>query len=643
MPNRTSAPTGEEGLRHGPEKPTSVRELPRYLAELVGSFFRHLFYILSLVYEARKSILFVLTVLCLLDGVLPVAGAYLTAELLNRLAEAVMGKAVEFTPILMLIVAYFSYQFVQRINARISTMVTRIAGELVTNHIRLKILNKAKEADIGSFDRPAFYEKLENANREAGVRPVSILNATFSVISACISMVSFIVILTALHPAAPLLILAMALPGAIINYIYRRKTFEYMRRRSKDRRQMDYYAAIVVNKDLAKEVRLLDLSDTFIGKYQGVFRRYYAGIRRLVLHEGFWHIAVSFATLGANALLFLYIAFRVYRGELQLGDYSLYTGALNSILSYVNTLITTTATIYEGTLFIDNMMLFMQEPTRIVPRLRPAIQPKRGRHVVEFRDVSFRYPGTDRDVLSHINLRLESGKTTVLVGLNGAGKTTLIKLLTRLYDPSEGEILLDGVNLRDYDVRALYDLFGIIFQDFGRYAVRVDESIYFGDIHRTPDAEEVRRAAAESGAADFIDRLPDGYGTPLMRHFEENGVELSIGQWQKLSVARAFYKDSDILILDEPTASLDPLAEQEVFSQFARLASGKIAVFVSHRLSGAVSAGQIVVLEYGRVVECGRHAELMHLHGRYWELFTTQSERYRKGSDEEPPPAFQPE
>lgn len=617
------------------DKPKKLSDLPRFLREFLGGFFGRLFYILKLVFEAKKSILFIMALLCLLDGALPVLTAFVSAELLNSLSLAIQGELVAFLPIIWLLVIFFVIKFVAKINGRISTMTTRIAGELVANHIRMKILRKAREVDLGSFDRPEFYEKLENANREASMRPLSILNATFSVISAAVSMVSFIVVLAALHPAAPLLIVAMALPGAVINYIYRKKTFEYMRRRSKDRRQMEYYAGVVVNKDLVKEVRLMDLSDRLIDSYQGVFGRYYKGVRKLVLQEGFWHVAVSLFTTLANAALFVYVAFRVYHGEMDLGDYSLYTGALTSILTYVNTLINQTASVYEGTLFIDNMMVFMREEIKIVPVLKEPRRPARGEHhVIEFRDVSFSYPGTDRPVLHDINLRLESGKNTVLVGLNGAGKTTLIKLLTRLYDPTEGVILLDGYDLREYDVRALYDLFGIIFQDFGKYAFSVSDNIAFGDIRREPNEEDIRAAAEESSAADFISRLPDGYNTPLMRFFEENGIELSIGQWQKLSIARAFYKDSDILILDEPTASLDPLAEQEVFDQFARLSEGKITVFVSHRLSGATTAAQIVVLEYGRVIECGTHTELMEKGGRYRELFTTQAARYVEGSEQ---------
>lgn len=624
--SRSRRTRGEEHEKHG---------LRYFFEDMILGFFGRLLYIVSLVWEAKRSILFVLALLCLLDGVLPVVGAYIGAELLNRLGLAITGQLQSFTQILYPLIALFLYQFFNKITSRISQMTTRIAGELVSNHIRLKIICKARNVDLGSFDRPAFYEKLENANREAGHRPIQILSATFSVLSAAISVVSFIVILAGLHPGAPLLILVMALPGAIINYIYRRKTFLYMRHRSKDRRQMNYYAGVMTNKDMVKEVRLMGLADTFIGKFKVVFARYYAGIQRLILHEGFWHMAISLATVLANAVLFVYVAHQVAYGPLQLGDYSLYTGALNSIVSYVNTLVTMTATIYEGTLFIDNMMTFMREEETIIPSIAAPVTPTRGHHTIEFRDVCFAYPGADHNVLDHINLHLESGQITVLVGLNGAGKTTLIKLLTRLYDPTSGVILLDGRDIREYDVKELYKIFGIVFQDFGKYAVSVRENIAFGDVEREMEEEAIHTAARESAAAEFIEALPEGYDTPLMRYFEENGTELSIGQWQKLSVARAFYKKSDILILDEPTASLDPLAEQEVFNQFSRLGDDKITIFVSHRLSSATVADQVVVLEYGKIIECGNHRALMKQKGKYHRLFTTQASRYLDEDDKE--------
>ena len=392
---------------------------------------------------------------------------------------------------------------------------------------------------------------------------------------------------------------------------------------------MNYYSGLLVDRERIKEVRMYDLADTFIGRYLAVFAQYYKGLRRLILSENAWHILLGVVSGITNLVFYVLIAKQVWVGDILIGDYTLYSGAITSIAVCVSTLISSSATIYEGTLFIDNLIAFMKEPQTVVPRLEAPVEVERdSHHTIEFKNVSFRYPGSNRDVLKNIDLTIGAGETVVLVGLNGAGKTTLIKLLTRLYDPTEGEILLDGRDIRDYDVKSLYKIFGIIFQDFGKYAVSVEENIRFGDIHKKAEMDAVEYAAAQSAAKEYIEALPERYDTPLMRIFEPNGTELSIGQWQKLAVARAFYADSDILILDEPTASLDPMAEQEIFNQFDRLREDKTTIFVSHRLSSATVADKIVVIEAGCLIECGSHRELMAAGGKYAELFTTQAKRY---------------
>ncbi len=606
--------------------------------KMIGGFFYRLFYIFKLVWETRKWILFIMMFMALFNGVVPVAGAYISASLLNSLAKAYNGaKAlVEDTAmqelidaVIFWIVFQFAYIFFKSLVNSINNILSRIYGELVVNHIKLKIMEKSKEIDLAGFDNPEFYEKLENASNEAGRRPINIMNASFNLISSMITLVSFIVILWSCSPFAPWVVITLAFPSAILTFIYRRKNFNYVRRRSKDRRQLSYYSDILVNKDMVKEVRLFGLADTFIDRYNQTFRKYFAGLRKLFVTEGIWDIAITACTSVVHCLLFLYIARGVWLGNNEIGDYSLYTGALNSIAGGVSSLISITATIYEGTLFIDNMIDYMNEKQTIIPRLESPLKPERHTgHEIVFDHVSFKYPGTGRYVISDLSVTINAGESVVLVGLNGAGKTTLIKLLTRLYDPTEGRILLDGHDLRDYDVNELYSIFGIIFQDFGKYAVNVTENISFGELNKKIEPENIRHAAAQAGADEFISKLTDGYDTPLMRIFEVNGTELSVGQWQKLAVARAFYSDSDILILDEPTASLDAIAEQEIYSQFDKLRKDKTTIFVSHRLSSATVASKIIVLEYGKMIELGNHTELMAKKGKYYELFTTQASRY---------------
>ena len=627
-------------------KPKSIGEVPKYIgllikraAKVVAGFFSRLFYIFGLVWETRPWILFAMLGLAVIEGVMPVIKALVAAELLNRLAEAYVqargGVEVDFMIIMRPMILQFGLIFLSSVTSNVNTIVNRVSSELVVNTVKLKIMKKAKTVDIASFDRPEFYEKLENATREAGHRPIQIISAQFNVFCTIISMISFVVILWGVSPWAPFVITLLALPGAIISFVYRKKSFSYMRMRSKDRRQLAYYSDVLTNKDLAKEVRMFGLSDFFTDKYNNTFKKYFAGLKKLFVGEGSWNIAFAIVSTVVNCGLFLYIAQGVASGTSQVGDYSLFTGALNSISSGVRTIVATTATIYEGTLFIDNLISFINEPQTLVPSVDEPVKPERHvAHKIEFCDVSFRYPGASHDTIKHFTATINPGDTVVLVGLNGAGKTTLIKLLTRLYDPTGGEILLDGRDIREYDTAELYKIFGIIFQDFGKYAVSVAENIALSDTSKPIDDERVRQSAHEGNADSFIDALPQKYDTALMKYFEEDGTELSIGQWQKLSVARAFYCDSDILILDEPTASLDAIAEQEIYNQFDSLRRDKTTIFVSHRLSSATVADKILVIENGCLIEQGTHSELMKLGGKYAELFSTQAKRYMESEKE---------
>ncbi len=620
-------------------KPSGIGDIPRYLGDVLGGFFVRFTYILGLVWQTGPWILFLMAFFALFNGVTPVVSSIISKNILNDLQTVISdGAAAEFvgSSVFYLIVFLFSIRLLKRIETTASSALERIAGELLVKQVKQQIMEKTREIDLASFDIPQFYEKLENANREAGMRPLNILTRTFAIISSLIELVSYIVILA----GAPglsysvLVILAISVPSAIVNFVYRRKNFRYMRHRSKERRQMNYYSDILVNKDMAKEVRLLDLSDTFISRFMAVFSDYYRGVRKLITQESAFQIVLGTLTVITNLYFYLHLAGDVFRGILLIGDYTLYTTAIVSIAGCVTTLVNTTATIYEGTLFIDNLISFMKEKQTLVPIIDEPRKVSHGaEHTIEFRNVSFRYPGTECDVLKNVSLAFAADDTVVLVGLNGAGKTTLIKLLTRLYDPTEGCILLDGYDIREYDVKDLYSMFGIVFQDYGKYAVSVSDNIAFGDIHKPYSAEDVIRSAEEANAAEYIAALPDGFDTPLMRMFEKNGIELSGGQWQKLAIARAFYAESDVLILDEPTAALDPIAEKNVFDQFDRLRENKMTIFVSHRLSSATDADIIVVLEDGRVIETGTHHELMEKGGKYHELFTVQAEKYIKGSE----------
>ena len=615
--------------------PRSVKDLPRYLFELLGGFFKRYTYIFRLVWESGPWIMFTLLFIALCNGFIPVLSAYISKGILNEFQNIIVAGRLETSfdsfmgsPVIFLFIFFFICKIFSRLITELNRAVTRLSGELVVKHVKCKIMEKAKELDLSSFDLPAFYEKLENANREAGMRPIQILSHSFSVISSLLVLLFYIGVLSAQFPVIAIIMILISLPTTIVNFVFRRKNFNYMRRRSVDRRKMNYYSDIMVNKDLAKEIKILGISDTFIGSYKTIFGKYFGGLKKLILAENTITLITSIIASAVSCVFYIVIGFGVFRGEYQIGDYSFYTEALSSISSSVTSLISYSAVIYEGTLFVDNLMSFLSEKPLIVSPKAPIPVMHGQPHTIEFKNVSFSYPGTDKKVLDNVSVKLAPGETAVLVGLNGAGKTTFIKLLTRLYDPTEGEIFLDGHDLREYDTKELYKLFGIIFQDFGKYAVSVSENISYGNINVEPDIEKIKESARKSNADEYIEKLPDAYNTKLMKFFDPDATELSIGQWQKLAIARAFYSDSDILILDEPTASLDALAEQEIFNQFDSLRKDKTTLFVSHRLSSATIASKIVVLEYGKVIEEGTHKELMSRQGRYYELFNTQAMRY---------------
>ncbi len=619
-----------------PEPPKSIKDLPRYLSELLGGFFKRFSYILKLVWNTGHWIPVLLSFVALFKGVTPVIGSLISQGILNGLQDVIKAgflpeSSFWSSGILYLLIALFAYRLLILVVNNISQALNRIAGEKVVVEVKRQIMEKSREVDLASFDNPAFYEKMENANREAGHRPLHILTESLGIISSVIELVSFLVVLLSAPGLSwvTFVVLLVSIPSAVVNFVYRRKNFRFMRFSSKERRQMNYFSSLLVDKDLVKEVRLFDLSDNFITRFFDAFKVYYKGMRKLILSESGWHIFFSVITGVTNLVFYIIIAKQVFTGQIQIGDYTLYTGAIASVANCVSALINSTGSIYEGTLFIDNLIAFMDEKQTVVPAVKQPLQVAHGtNHTIEFVDVSFRYPGTRRDVLKNISFTIEPGQTLALVGLNGAGKTTLIKLLTRLYDPTAGKILLDGEDLRNYDVKSLYRTFGIIFQDFGKYALTVEENIRLGDIRKNAPMEQVEYASGQSTANVYIEALPKGYDTPLMRLFEPDGLELSVGQWQKLAIARAFYGDSDIMILDEPTASLDPMAEQEIFNQFDSLRSQKTTVFVSHRLSSATIADQIIVIEDGCLIEKGSHRELMDRQGKYFTLFTTQSKRY---------------
>ena len=367
------------------QKPKNIKEVPRFLAELFGGFFYRLGYIFVIVWKASPLILFTMVFISIFDGVMPVIGSMISASVLDELhlviQERILAEeaGIPFTAsfwgsaVLSMLIVLFVYRICNRVVTRISSSIIRIAGEKVTNQVKVQIMEKARTVDLASFDMPAFYEKLENANREAGHRPIQTLQSTFSIISTIIQLISYILILARIPNMwwMPLGVVLISVPSAIVSFVYRRKHFQYVRWRSKDRRQLSYFSGLLVNKDLVKEIRIFDLADTFIDRYNKVFKKYYAGLRKLIIAESAWLIGIAIISAVVNCIFYAVIAFGVFVGRFTIGNYSLYTGALSSIANCVTSFINTSASVYEGTLFIDNLISFMKEKPSIVPIAEP--------------------------------------------------------------------------------------------------------------------------------------------------------------------------------------------------------------------------------------------------------------------------------
>jgi ATP-binding cassette subfamily B protein len=395
-----------------------------------------------------------------------------------------------------------------------------------------------------------------------------------------------------------------------------------------ERRELDYLRMLGASNASAKEVKIFGLGDHLTERARILFDRFYTENRRLALKRAFTGTLLNLLPTAGYYTAYAYILYRALSGTLTVGDLTFLTAAFARSRGLIEQVFSSFSGIAEQALFVEDLFDFFRTQSSIASRPDALPAPRPIRDGYEFRDVSFAYPGSSKLVLDGVSFRIDAGERIALVGENGAGKTTLVKLLARLYDPTAGVIFLDGVDLRDYKVEELRKEIGVIFQDYMRYDMRVVENIGFGRVEALNDHERIRQAAAKAYADSVVNALPLGYDQMLGRRFE-GGVDLSGGQWQKIGLARAYMRDAQVLILDEPTATLDARAEYEVFVRFADLTKGRMAVLISHRFSTVRMADRILVLEHGRILEQGSHEQLVAMRGRYAELFELQAAGYR--------------
>ena len=527
----------------------------------------------------------------------------------------------------VLLLAEFGLALLSDILGRVVSLIDSLLSERVTNASSVSLMEHAATLDLEDFEDAEFQDQLERARRQTSGR-LTLMSQLFGQAQDIVTVVSFAGGLLVYAPWLIVLLVVALVPAFLGEAHFNAQTYTLDFGRTPERRELDYVRQTAASVETAKEVKIFGLNRFLIERYRSLADAFYAANRRLAIRRAAWGgLLTSIGTMGYY-VAYAYIAWRTLAGEFSIGDLTFLAGSFLRLRSLLEGLLTSFSSTAGQALYLNDLFSFFEMRPEILSPENPRPFPHPIREGFVFEDVGFIYPGAERWAVRHLSFTLKAGEVVALVGENGAGKTTLVKLLTRLYDPDEGCILLDGHDLRDYDLDELRGSMGVIFQDFVHYNFTAGDNIAVGRISARDDQARIERAARSSQADDVIAGLPAGYGQRIGKRFK-NGVELSGGEWQKVAIARAYMREAEVLILDEPTAALDARAEFEVFQRFKELSRGKTAVLISHRFSSVRMADRIFVLVDGKVEAAGTHDELVARPGLYAELFELQAAGYR--------------
>jgi len=583
---------------------------------------------IELVWSTNRALTIGLAVGSLIAGVLPTGIAYVGKRLIDSIVLAAKTHAAtDRNHAMEWVLAELALVVTLALVSRTLGIFRSLLRQQLGQKINVVILEKALTLELTQFEDSELYDSMTRARREASSRPLSLVSQTFELGQSMVTLVGLGGLLAAFSPVALAVLVAAAIPPFIAELKFSGDAFRLSRWRTPETREQLYVETVLAREDHAKEVMLFGLGPRFLQRYKDIFYKLYALDRALTIRRGIW--ALVLGTIGQIAFygMYLWIALSTIEGAITIGTMTMYVIAFQKAQSAMSSALGDIGGMYEDNLYLSNLYEFLDTPT--MTPTGTAIEGTVPGDGVRFENVSFSYPGSHEIALENVSIHIRPGSKLAIVGENGSGKTTLIKLLTRLYEPTRGRITLDGRDLREWAPGALHRRIGVIFQDFVRYQLKVGENIGAGDDLAYEDRMRWDDAAERGLAKPFIESFPDRYDTQLGKWFR-SGRELSLGQWQKIALARSFMrKDADILVLDEPTASMDAEAEVKIFERFRELTDDKIAIVISHRFSTVRMADQIIVLDHGTIIERGSHDELVARGGRYATLFNLQAQGYR--------------
>lgn len=582
--------------------------------------------VIGLVWSVSKRYTIYTTALLTIGAVIPVVEAYFIKRIIDTLTAS-RQEEVAFAVVVTYLVLFIATTIISRVIESQRNTAQIVLGNLFNKEINQRLIEKTAKLPFWKFEDSKFQDKLDRIRDQATWKPLNMFYYLFGMMRDVLMLVTIFAVLLAFNPPLLILMVVFAIPSLIVQLKYGHQWWNLIHMETPESRRLNYYQHLMSGRYEMKDIKLLNLRETLVGRYKMLYDKLFNEQKRLVIKRLVWELLTYLLADVILVLFYFHLAWQAYLRKVTIGDFTFYSTTYLRGVSALHGIVRDASEIYENNLFVSELLEYLgqkEEEGDDTGKKPPEKIERMG-----FRDVWFRYPGTENWILQGISFELKPGKSVALVGENGAGKTTIVKLLTRLYEPTKGDILLNGVPVREFNVRAYRDLIGVSFQDFARFYFTVRDNITMGDIGRTFSQQSVEDIAKKAGIHEKIERLPKKYDTVLGRWYDE-GQEISYGEWQRIAIARALIKDCPIYVLDEPTAALDAKAEYLVFREFKEHVKGKIAMFISHRFSNVRLADEILVLEGGVITQRGTHEQLASKDGTYKKLYEYQARSYRE-------------